>query len=472
MRSERVINRVDLHCHDGSAVRARFPLPFGRYARAERQARSVGDTVYAQGVPTSPSVSNGAHRARPAVVGARTVALIVLGFLIDTCAVVNVPGTALLPADASGDISVTGFGTALVLLSLAGWVSMIWRSKHPLIPLIAGGVLAVIGISYVLLLFGAVASARRYPSRIRAIGIVTGAVVLFFVMREALSAWGAALPWFLDRRPAGQYEPAWIVASAIIAVTALGVTGAIVFASRARERVVQSDVRADYEQHRADALAEQMVRQSERERIARDMHDALAHRLSVVSLHAGALEGTADGTAGELARTVREQTHAALQDMRGLIGDLRSAPEESAPSTMRAIGPLLAELRSGTVPITAFILIEAPERATAQLDSAVHRIVQESLTNAIKHGSTALIDVFVQVEPQSGARIRIVNALQSEDGSLTPGGQHGILGIRERVSALDGTAWIGSYEGNFIVDVTLPWQERGEPKISSTGALR
>lgn len=405
-------------------------------------------------------------------VGARTVVLLVLGVLIDTCAVVNVPGAAVLPTDASSEISVTGFGTALVLLSVVGWVSLVWQAKHPLMMMIAGGVLALIGISYLLLLFGAVASARRYPSRLRVIGIVTGAIILFFALREALTAWGAALPWFLTRRSGGQYEPAWIVTSFVIALTALGVAAAVVLASRARARVVQSDVRADYEQRRADALAEQMVRQAERERIARDMHDALAHRLSVVSLHAGALEGAAGGAAGDIARTVREQTHAALQDMRGLIGDLRSAPGASVPSTMRAIGSLLSELRAGAVPITAYVLIEAPERASAQLDSAVHRIVQEALTNAIKHASAAPVDVFVQVEPLTGARIRIVNPLQSRSDPVAPGGQHGILGIRERVGALDGTAWIGSYDGTFIVDVTLPWQERGESSLSSTGDPR
>jgi signal transduction histidine kinase len=62
--------------------------------------------------------------------------------------------------------------------------------------------------------------------------------------------------------------------------------------------------------------------------------------------------------------------------------------------------------------------------------------------------------------------------LQSGVDAIAPGGQHGILGMRERVSALDGVAWIGSHEGAFIVDVTLPWQERGESSLSSTGDPR
>lgn len=388
------------------------------------------------------------------------------------CAVINVPGAAILPESARDGASVTGWGTILVLVVFAAWVSAFWRDRHPFVTFIAGGILAVIGVSYLLLLVGAVAVLGRHPARLKSISLVVCSAVGLFVLREVLTAWGGALPWFFSGRDAAQSEPAWNVAASIVAIVALAVTTAIVFASRARLHAAKSDVRAEYEQRRADSLAEQMIRQAERERIARDMHDALAHRLSVVSLHAGALEGSTDGAAGELARTVREQTHEALQDMRGLIGDLRSGPGARGPSTMRAIGSLLAELRAGGVSINAYIFIESPERASVQLDSTVHRVVQESLTNAIKHAPTAPIDVFVQVEAVGGVRIRLVNPLLSGAASIAPGGNHGILGIRERAAALGGTAWIGAHEGHFIVDVTLPWQEREDPSLSSTGDHR
>lgn len=392
----------------------------------------------------------------------RTVVIIALGILIDMCAVVNVPGAAVLPEAAGEDLSVSGLGVTLILLSIGCWVSVIWRDRHPLIVLIAGGFLALIGISYLLLLVGAVFVARRHPSRLRPLSVTVCGAVVLFVLREALTPWGAALPWFFGSGT-DRVAPVWVVVSCAIAFAALIVVATIIFGTNSRARVAQSRFRAEHEQLRAEGLAEQMVRQAERERIARDMHDALAHRLSVVSLHAGALEGAASGAAGEIARTVREQTHAALQDMRGLIGDLRSGPGEPTPSTMRAIGSLLSDLRGGGVAITAYVFVEAPERASVQLDSAVHRIVQESLTNAIKHAAPAPIDVFVQVEPQSGARVRIVNQLSAGPTASAPGGSNGILGIRERASALDGTAWIGPHGGAFIVDVTLPWQERGEP---------
>lgn len=392
--------------------------------------------------------------------------MLVLGVLVDICCIVNVPGAAILPAEVGGDISVTGLGSALVLAVIAAWITVFWRDRRPWVVVIVGGVLTAVGVSYALLLIGLVAVGVRSRSSLRMLAIVAGGVVLLFVVRGAFTPWGGALAWFFASDPRGE-DPKWIVVAVAIGLTSLAVAGAVVLSSRAAGRAVRSSVRADTERERADRLVEEMARQAERERIARDMHDALAHRLSVVSLHAGALEGVADGTAGEIARTVREQTHAALQDMRGLIGDLRSGPTGDSPSTMRAIGAMLAELRGGGVRIEAFVVMEATERASVQFDSAVHRIVQESLTNAVKHAAGARVDVFVHVDPQSGGRIRIMNPI-SAGASCVPGGGNGVTGIRERVDALDGTAWIGVHEGEFIVDVTLPWQERPEPSLSST----
>ncbi|WP_054685305.1 sensor histidine kinase [Microbacterium sp. No. 7] len=399
------------------------------------------------------------------------VVLFVVGVLIDMLGIINVPGLAVLPETSEGSATVTRLGVGVVLLLVAAWTSVFWRERHPIVVLIAGAVLAAIGVSYLLLLVGAVAYASRRPRPWAVSGAVAAAVLLFAV-REATTSWGAALPWLLAREVGTPREPAWIVASFVCAVASMAIAAGVVFGARARHRARLSDVRAEQEHRRVDELTEQMVRQAERERIARDMHDALAHRLSVVSLHAGALEAAAASSgadAGEIARTVREQTHAALQDMRGLIGDLRSGPADASPPTIRGVRTLLAGLRTGGTPITSYVMLEAPERASTQLDSAVHRIVQEALTNAIKHAPRAPIDVHVEVDPRSGARIRVVNPLLPDASPAVPGGGHGTLGIRERAAALDGTAWIGVHDGTFIVDVTLPWQER-EQGVDMLGA--
>jgi signal transduction histidine kinase len=149
--------------------------------------------------------------------------------------------------------------------------------------------------------------------------------------------------------------------------------------------------------------------------------------------------------------------------MRGLIGDLRSGSDmsTSSPASMRAMGALLMDLRAGGADVRPYVMIDSAERASALLDSAVFRIVQEGLTNAVKHGPRMPIDVFVLVEPPSGARIRISNPLGRQPNSTVPGGANGLVGIRERAAALGGEAWLGPHDGAFIVDVRLPWHERG-----------
>lgn len=430
---------------------------------AEWPIRGAGVGVYAGDV-TTPTVPHPGRTWMAAfVVVVVSVALFAVGIIVDVAGLVNVPGAA----DLSGDPVVpTDSGTLLALLAVIAWGTVFWRRRQPFVVWGAGFVIAAIGMSYLLLLVGAVHVIRRYPDRLRTVAAVTVTTVVLFVVRESTTRWGTALPWILSSDMATAGEPRWAIASWVIALMSLGATASIVVAMMARARAEHSEERAEDVQHRAEALNEQMVRQAERERIARDMHDALAHRLSVVSLHAGALEAASShDDSAEIARTVREQTHAALQDMRGLIGDLRSGPGESSPTSMRSIAALLADIRSTGANVFGMVVIEAPERASAQLDSAVYRITQEALTNAIKHAPGQAIDVHVSVTPESGARIRVVNALPpvqtwSPTAQATPGGGHGTVGIRERAESLGGEAWIGSHEGSHYVDVSLPWQER------------
>ena len=386
-----------------------------------------------------------------------------MGILVDALGVMNVPGTLEPMTSLDGTRTLNSLGTGVFMIALVAWVAVFWRGRMPWLTLAAGGVLTIIGVSYLLLLIGAISCVRRMPRWTLAVGGATSALVLLFAIREATTPWGGALAETFGGGMHAQYEPVWIGASFIWAVLSLGVAAGIVFLTRARDRVVRTEVRAAEQQQRADSLSEQMVRQSERERIARDMHDQLSSRLSVVSLHAGALESASvPGDTADIARTVREQTHAALQDLRGLLGDLRSGPGASSPATMRALAALIAEKRAAGAAIDAYVVVESPERASTEFEAAVYRIVQEALTNALKHAPRARIDLYVAVEPTGGARIRVVNPLGTGGPSSVPGGGNGVVGIRERAEALGGTAWIGPSEGSFIVDVTLPWQERAQ----------
>lgn len=393
-----------------------------------------------------------------------TMALFVLGMLFETIALINVPGAARPPVGGASP-SITGLGLALWLVTTLAWVAVFWRRSRPLLPVVAGIVLLVIGTSYVLFLVGVLHAIRRWPERLRPIAAVTVTGVAFFVLREVVTPWGSALGWLLAGSVDGFDDTAANTVSIVIALASLGVVAGMVAYSRARgDRDANRD-RADRERLRAEALGEQVARQAERERLARDIHDALSHRLSAISLQAGAFEASAstDPVVGARARTLREQAHASLEDLRGLLGELRMERSDGTPpalGSMRSLGHLLREVRAGGTRVEAYVVIDGPAQASALLDTAVYRIVQESLTNAVKHAPGAPVAVHVEAAAASGVRIRVSNPLRAGVANSTGSG-HGTIGIRERAEGLGGTAWIGASDGEFIVDVTLPWSERG-----------
>ncbi len=393
----------------------------------------------------------------------RTVTLLIgiVGFVLDISNLANVPGASHL---IEGKSQLTDFGVGLGFLVLGAWATVWLRRRLPLVPAIAGAVLLLVGVSYLLFLVGVVHLALRYRERTVLLAWVTGGAVVGFVLRDVFTGWGG---WWVSRMVStdgsplsdGQTGTAAIVFPIVVAVLSLGAAVGIVAFVRTRGQATASRDLAAREHRRADALHDQVVRQNERERIARDVHDALAHRLSVVSLHAGALAAAAgtDEQSAEMARTVREQTHAALEEMRGLVGGLRSPDDgRGGAASIRALPELVARLRATGARIDATLLFEDVGALTGALDGAAYRIVQEALTNALKHAPGAPIDLHLTASPVAQIRIRVTNPL-AVPVPRTPEPGYGVVGIRERAASLGGTAWIGEHDGAHIVDVSLPW---------------
>ncbi|UJP09248.1 hypothetical protein L2X99_12470 [Microbacterium sp. KUDC0406] len=135
------------------------------------------------------SPNSSAAPRRRITANAGTIALFIGGVLFDVFATINVPGTFDLPATSGGETKVTDFGGIMTVVVIAAWVTVFWRRRGPLLALLAGAVLALIGVSYVLLLIGAVCCIRRRPAWMWRIAIGVGALVLLFVVREALTPW-------------------------------------------------------------------------------------------------------------------------------------------------------------------------------------------------------------------------------------------------------------------------------------------
>ncbi|MEU4470298.1 histidine kinase [Micromonospora sp. NPDC023888] len=238
---------------------------------------------------------------------------------------------------------------------------------------------------------------------------------------------------------------------------------------RARRQLIVSlrdrAERAESEQQLRVAQA----RHLERTRIAREMHDVLAHRISLLSLHAGALEFRPDAPADEVARAagvIRGSAHAALQDLREVIGVLRAedstdgdAPEPPQP-TLADLPALIAESRSAGMRVDVSDTVDRSGEVPAALGRAAYRIVQEGLTNARKHAAGAAVRVDVAGGPGAGLTVAIGNRwpVGTPAGGTLPGAGTGLVGISERVTLAGGRLAYGRDDaGDFRLAAWLPW---------------
>ncbi|MEU7674325.1 histidine kinase [Micromonospora taraxaci] len=258
----------------------------------------------------------------------------------------------------------------------------------------------------------------------------------------------------------------WATASWGVVIT-FAVLAWGMFVRARRQLIVSLRERAE----RAEAEQQLRVAQArhlERTRIAREMHDVLAHRISLLSLHAGALEFRPDAPADEVARAagvIRGSAHAALQDLREVIGVLRAedggddAPEPPQP-TLADLPALIAESRSAGVRVNVSDSVAEPGKVPAALGRAAYRIVQEGLTNARKHAAGAAVTVDVAGGPVDGLTVAIGNRwpVGAPAGGTLPGAGTGLVGISERVTLAGGRLAYGRDDsGDFRLAAWLPW---------------
>ncbi|WP_369199874.1 sensor histidine kinase [Streptomyces sp. PU-14G] len=230
-------------------------------------------------------------------------------------------------------------------------------------------------------------------------------------------------------------------------------------------RQLLSSLRERAEHAAADA------RREAREDVAREMHDVLAHRLSLLSVHAGALEFNPGGDpaqAGQAAGIIRESAHQALQDLREIIGVLRAPEQSDRPQ------PVLADVER-----LADESRRAGNRVSLDLDVAgglgsvptvagrtAYRIVQEGLTNARKHGAGPRTPVSVTVRGASGRGLTVEVRNPAGRGGAppeVPGAGLGLIGLTERAQLAGGTLEHGWDGADFRLSATLPWDTAAAP---------
>ncbi|MFJ5727734.1 sensor histidine kinase [Streptomyces paradoxus] len=342
-----------------------------------------------------------------------------------------------------------------LLLMTLGAAALVFRRRAPMTVLALTGTLSVIesvtgdprtpvAMSAVIALY-TVASTTDRPTTWR-VGLLT-----MTVLTGAAMAAGP-LPWYAQEN------------LGIFAWTGIGATAGD--AVRSRRAFVQAiRERAEKAERTREEEARRRVAE-ERLRIARDLHDVVAHHIALVNVQAGVAAHVMDkrpDQAKEALAHVREASRSALNELRATVGLLRQsgdpeAPTEPAPGLDR-LDELTGTFRSAGLHIE----VARADQGTslpAAVDLAAYRIIQEALTNVQKHaGPRAKAEVSVV---RVGPNIEITVL---DDGSgeheTQDGGGHGLLGMRERVTALRGTLTTGPrYGGGFRVHAILPVKNR------------
>lgn len=254
-----------------------------------------------------------------------------------------------------------------------------------------------------------------------------------------------------------------------------GLVLSVGLAVRSRRQVIHGLVesaerdRRDYEERLLQ------VRESERTRIAREMHDVLAHRLSLLSVHAGALEYRTGAEGGERASdlevreavaVIRESAHHALEELHEVLSVLgRSEPEEGVLGTagpqpqLSNLPTLVREAERADQVVRLRQSIAPGEALRGQVQRTIYRVVQEGLTNARKHATGAAVEVVVSGGPESGVRVEVRNTLPiGTTSSEIPGAGTGLTGLAERVALDGGTQATDVVDGVFVLRVELPWR--------------
>ena len=337
---------------------------------------------------------------------------------------------------------------------------------------------------------------NRCPKSVAAVAAVLGAlsfsgiaffVALFLLARRRLDWWVAAVIVLSIGAEAlvGMETLGWDLA--LVGVVLLGAIAAwgAYRGQRARlleARLVSLRERAEHAEAER-AVDTKRTQLAERHRIAREMHDSLAHRMSLVAVQAGALQvAAADEETADAAKLIRETAHAALGELRDVLGVLHedgtatavAENTRTAPAGIERVAGLVAEWRLAGLKID---YTPNPELTVAIADApsrAAYRVVQEGITNVARHAPEAVVVVTLELRATDsdgtdpdGTEL-VVSVVNGLGGSGQPavGAGLGLIGLAERVHLLGGALEHGPTASGFELSAVIPLQQPVHADVS------
>ncbi|WP_189307915.1 sensor histidine kinase [Streptomyces albospinus] len=358
---------------------------------------------------------------------------------------------------------VNGLGMALELgVSVVAAAALLLRRRWPLLVFLVTLPGLYIGYIWFAPMIALYTLAARRPGRARLAGCALLLIAAHF------------LPYPIsDFQPTAYRENTLVLIDATVTSAAPIALGLLVRTRRELASRVEELTRS---MRREDRLLAERVKATERARLAREMHDVVAHQVSLISLQAGAVQvSTADEAARTGARTIRELSIRTLEELRHMVGVLRAAggdaqeARELAPQPDLDELPRLIEMSALDVTYEGGAVAGAGRPSGAgTVERAAYRTVQEALTNVRKHAPGARVRVRIDtLEPadaaegaEAGLRVEIRNG--PPDATATapalPGGGHGLVGLRERAQSLGGTLEARpTSDGGFVVRAEFPY---------------
>jgi signal transduction histidine kinase len=356
--------------------------------------------------------------------------------------------------------TVLGVAQCAPLLLAVRWPLLAWRI---MVAALLAGELALAGRQVV----------WPWPvTSVVALVVVLALLVAYAERRTALGAGAATVLLVAAPAPAVSGTPAWVALILAALVAAVMLVGDAV-----RGRYAAEASLAEQAELRRRDLARQAVLE-ERTRIARELHDVVAHHMSVVAIQAEAAPYKIAGLQPEAQGTfevIRDAAREALAETRRVVGLLREdteSPERVPQPGLDRLAELAAAGRRTGLTIEVSV-VGIPRPVAAGVDVSAFRIVQEGLSNAARYAPGARVRVEVRY---AAAAIRLTVA--DDGGSADPdpdpergpaagagsGGGHGLVGMRERVAMLGGTLTAGpGRDGGFAVTADLPYGEKAKP---------